>query len=63
MPEFLEKKLEKQYGTGDPRVYATMNTIGAMHGSKETAKGRQMEREHREHLANRVRKAQKRKRG
>ena len=46
MPEFLERKLEKEYGKGDSRVYATMNTLGAMHGNKETAKGREMERKH-----------------
>jgi hypothetical protein len=46
MPEFLERKLEKQYGKGDPRVYATMNKIGAMHGNKITAKGRAMEKKH-----------------
>jgi len=46
MPEFLEKKLSAEYGKGDPRVYATMNKIGAMHGNKETAKGREMERKH-----------------
>ena len=46
MPAFLEKKLEAEYGKGNPRVYATMNAIGAMRGSKETAKGRQMEARH-----------------
>jgi hypothetical protein len=54
MPRFLEKKLESQYGKGDPRVYATMNAIGAMHGNKETEKGREMERKHK---ADRIRKA------
>ena len=46
MPKFLEEKLEKEYGKGDPRVNATMNSIGAMHGNKETAKGREMEEKH-----------------
>lgn len=46
MPEFLEKKLEGQYGEGNPRVYATMNALGAMKGSKETPKGRAMQSKH-----------------
>lgn len=46
MPAFLEKKLEAEYGKGNPRVYATMNKIGAMHGNKETAKGREMAEKH-----------------
>jgi len=46
VPEFLKKKLEGQYGKDNPIVYATMNKLGAMHGSKETAKGREMERKH-----------------
>jgi hypothetical protein len=46
MPKFLEKKLESEYGKGDPRVYATMNAIGAMHGNKETAKGAAMQAKH-----------------
>jgi hypothetical protein len=46
MPNFLERKLEAQYGKGDSRVYATMNAIGAMHGNKTTAKGREMQRKH-----------------
>lgn len=48
MPNFLEKKLEKEYGKGNPRVYATMNAIGAMHGNKETPKGRTMAKKHQE---------------
>ena len=43
MPAFLEKKLEAEYGKGDPRVYATMNAIGAMRGNKTTAKGEAMQ--------------------
>lgn len=46
MPKFLERILRKQYGSNDHAVYGTMNKIGAMHGSKETAKGRAMERKH-----------------
>lgn len=46
MPAFLEKKLEAEYGKGDPRVYATMNAIGAMRGNKTTAKGEAMQAKH-----------------
>jgi hypothetical protein len=46
MPDFLEKKLESEYGKGDSRVYATMNAIGAMRGNKETEKGKAMEKKH-----------------
>jgi hypothetical protein len=46
VPKFLEKKLEGEYGKGNPIVYATMNKLGAMKGNKETAKGREMERKH-----------------
>ena len=46
MPEFLEKKLKKEYGDNPHAIYGTMNKIGAMRGSKETAKGRKMEAKH-----------------
>lgn len=46
MPKFLEDKLKKQYPGDNHAVYGTMNKIGAMHGNKETAKGREMERKH-----------------
>ncbi len=46
MPAFLEKKLKAEYGNNPGAVYGTMNKLGAMHGSKETAKGREMERKH-----------------
>jgi hypothetical protein len=46
MPEFLEKKLEKEYGDNPHAIYGTMNKIGAMKGSKETKKGVRMEKEH-----------------
>lgn len=46
-PRFLEKKLMAEYGPNNPSaVYGTMNKLGAMHGNKETAKGRAMERKH-----------------
>jgi hypothetical protein len=46
MPAFLEKKLAAEYGKGSPIVYATMNKLGAMHGNKETARGRAMQAKH-----------------
>jgi hypothetical protein len=46
MPKFLEDKLKKEYGDNPHAIYGTMNKIGAMHGNKETAKGREMEAKH-----------------
>jgi len=46
MPAFLEKKLKKQYPNNPNAVYGTLNAIGAMKGSKETAKGKQMQAKH-----------------
>ena len=46
MPKFLEDKLKKEYPNNPHAVFGTMNAIGAMHGSKITAKGMAMERKH-----------------
>ena len=46
MPKFLEEKLKAEYGNNPHAIYGTMNKIGAMHGNKETEKGREMERKH-----------------
>jgi hypothetical protein len=46
MPKFLERKLKEEYGEKSAIPYKVMNSIGAMHGSKETAKGREMEAKH-----------------
>jgi hypothetical protein len=47
MPKFLERKLMAEYGPNNPgAVYGTLNAIGAMRGSKETAKGRAMQKKH-----------------
>ena len=46
MPKFLEEKLKKQYPGDSHAVYGTLNKIGAMRGSKETAKGRAMTAKH-----------------
>ena len=48
MPKFLEDKLKREYGDNPRAVFGTMNKIGAMHGSQETAKGAEMERKHNE---------------
>jgi len=49
MPKFLEEKLRKEYGNNPSAIYGTMNKIGAMHGNKETEKGREMEAKHASH--------------
>lgn len=53
MPKFLERDLAasaaKKGKTGRAAaryVYGAMNNMGAMHGNRETAKGRQMDRKH-----------------
>jgi len=46
MPKFLEAKLKRQYGAKSPIPYKIMNSMGVMHGSKITAKGKTMERKH-----------------
>lgn len=46
MPKFLEKKLKAEYGADSKIPYKVMNAMGAMHGNKETAKGRAMEAKH-----------------
>jgi len=46
VPKFLIEKLKKQYPNNPGAVYGTLNSIGAMHGNKETAKGAEMERKH-----------------
>lgn len=46
MPDFLEKKLKKEYPNNPGAVYGTMNRIGAMRGNKTTAKGMAMQRKH-----------------
>lgn len=58
MPEFLERRLRQQARKkgfsgerADKYVYGAMNDMGAMHGSKETAKGREMEAKHEDDMA------------
>ena len=46
MPKFLEDKLKSEYPNNPGAVYGTLNKLGAMKGSKETAKGRRMEAKH-----------------
>lgn len=58
MPKFLEDKLKKEYGADSSVPYKVMNSIGAMKGSKETAKGKAMEKKHekKEGMASRMNK-------
>lgn len=46
MPAFLEKKLKSRYGRNSKIPYKIMNSIGAMRGNRETAKGAAMARKH-----------------
>lgn len=46
MPRFLETKLKSEYGANSAIPYKVMNSIGAMRGNKETAKGKSMQRKH-----------------
>lgn len=47
MPAFLEKKLKEEYAGEDPSIpFKIMNANGLMRGSKETAKGRALDRKH-----------------
>lgn len=47
MPQFLIDRLKREYGAANKgAIYGTLNKIGAMHGNKETAKGREMQRKH-----------------
>jgi len=46
MPEFLERKLKKEYGSKSKIPYKVMNRIGAMKGNKITRKGRRMQAKH-----------------
>lgn len=45
-PKFLETKLKKEYGAKSKVPYKVMNSIGAMKGNKETAKGKNMQKKH-----------------
>jgi hypothetical protein len=46
MPEFLESKLKARYGAKSAAPYKIMNSIGAMRGNQETAKGKAMAKKH-----------------
>lgn len=46
MPKFLEAKLRAEYGNNPHAIYGTMNKLGAMHGNRETEKGKAMQRKH-----------------
>jgi hypothetical protein len=44
MPAKLESKLKKEYPNNPSAVYGTLNKLGYMKGSKETAKGRALDK-------------------
>lgn len=44
MPAFLEAKLKKEYGDNKHAIYGTLNKLGYMKGSKETAKGKALDK-------------------
>jgi hypothetical protein len=53
MPAFLEAKLRQSAAKrgfsgerADRYVYGAMNNSGAMHGNKETSKGKRMQKKH-----------------
>ncbi|MGA3015972.1 MAG: hypothetical protein ABSF62_02550 [Bryobacteraceae bacterium] len=46
MPKFLEDKLKRRYGAKSAIPYKIMNSIGAMKGNQETAKGAAMQQKH-----------------
>jgi len=49
VPAFLEAKLRKNVPRGvdpDRYVYGALNNMGAMRGSKITAKGKRMQKKH-----------------
>lgn len=46
MPKFLEDKLKKEYPGNDSAMYGTMNKLGFMKGSKETAAGAAAQKKH-----------------
>ena len=46
MPQVLEAKLKKEYGSDSKVPYKVMNAMGAMRGNKETAKGKRMQKKH-----------------
>jgi len=53
MPKFLEDKLKREASAkgfkgkrADHYVYGALNNMGAMHGNKETAHGREMDQKH-----------------
>lgn len=49
MPKVLEDKLKREYPGNDRAVSGTLNALGAMRGSKDTARGRSMQKAHEAH--------------
>lgn len=53
MPEFLLRKLKKEYGADSKIPYKVANSVGAMHGNKETIAGKRMEAKHEAKMSSR----------
>jgi hypothetical protein len=51
MPEFIERKLKKEYRNNDHAIYGTMNKLGLVKGNRETAKGKRVEAKHEKKLS------------
>ena len=51
MPEFLLDILKREYGADSKIPYAVANAKGYMRGSKETAKGRALQKKHDQDMA------------
>lgn len=51
MPKFLETKLKAEYGQKSAIPYKVMNSIGAMRGNRETAKGAALQAKHNKKLS------------
>ncbi len=51
LPEFLERKLDKEYPNEPTAKYKIMNKLGYMKGNKETKKGKKVEAKHEKQLA------------
>lgn len=62
MPEFLERELKTEYGEDSAVPFKIMNAMGAMRGSKTTAKGRAMQAKHNRDMKRKAKHGRKSKR-
>lgn len=56
MPKFLEDKLKQEYGAKSDIPFKVMNAQGYMHGNKETAAGRNLQKKHEDDMKKKKRK-------